>query len=151
MPARKKVLAVSSGGGHWVELLRVRPAFADSDVVFVTVDSAYQLDVPGYRFYRVCDASRDTWFRLFRCSFEVLLILLKENPDVVISMGAAPGYLAVRLGKLLGAKTVWLDSIANAEDLSMSGALAGRCADLWLTQWPHLAGDKGPYFRGALL
>jgi exopolysaccharide biosynthesis glucuronosyltransferase PssD len=74
-----------------------------------------------------------------------------ERPDVVISTGAAPGYIAIRLGKLLGAKTVWLDSIANVEHLSMSGALVGRYADLWLTQWPHLEKEDGPRFKGAVL
>ena len=148
---RKKVLAVSSGGGHWIELLQIRPAFDGCEVVFVTVDQTYEAEVLGHKFYSVSDADRYTWGRLLRCSCEIFLILLRENPDVVFSVGAAPGYLAVRLGKLLGAKTIWLDSIANAEVLSMSGAMAKHCADLWLTQWRHLAGQHGPHFRGAIL
>jgi hypothetical protein len=44
---RKKILAVSSGGGHWIELLRVRPAFEGADVVYVTVRRDYAGDVPG--------------------------------------------------------------------------------------------------------
>ena len=78
-------------------------------------------------------------------------IMLRERPDVIISTGAAPGLLAVVLGKLMGARTLWLDSIANADRLSLSGKLAGRYANLWLTQWPHLAGVDGPSFRGAVL
>jgi hypothetical protein len=41
--------------------------------------------------------------------------------------------------------------MANIEDLSMSGARAGRYADLWLTQWPHLAKAEGPYYGGSVL
>ena len=70
---------------------------------------------------------------------------------MIVSTGAAPGYIAIRLGKLFGARSVWVDSIANPEQLSMSGAMAGRYADLWLTQWPHLAKRDGPYYRGAVL
>lgn len=70
---------------------------------------------------------------------------------MVLSTGAAPGYIAVRLGKLIGAKTIWIDSIANVEHLSMAGELAGQHADLWLTQWPHLAKADGPHFHGAVL
>jgi hypothetical protein len=82
---------------------------------------------------------------------EVFWIICKERPDIVISTGAAPGYLAIRVGKLFGARSVWVDSIANAEQLSMSGAMAGRYADLWLTQWPDLAKPDGPHYRGAVL
>jgi len=68
-----------------------------------------------------------------------------------VTTGAAPGYLAIRLGRLMGAKTIWVDSVANAEELSMSGRLAGRHAGLWLTQWAHLAGRPGPEYRGSVL
>lgn len=148
---RKKVLAVASGGGHWVQLLRIAPAFADCHVVFVTVREAYHSDVPGQKFYAVGDATRCTKMHLLRTASRLFWIVCKERPDVVVSTGAAPGYLAVLTGKLIGAKTVWVDSIANVERLSLSGALARRYADLWLTQWPHLAREGGPHFRGAVL
>jgi len=59
--------------------------------------------------------------------------------------------MAVRMAKWFGARAAWIDSIANAEELSMSGRLAGRYAKLWLTQWPHLAQAQGPYYAGAVL
>jgi UDP-N-acetylglucosamine:LPS N-acetylglucosamine transferase len=148
---RKKLLAVASGGGHWVQLLRLRPAFIDCEVVFVTVDQAYRADVHDHKFYSISDATRRTVSRLVRATLEVFWIICKERPDIVISTGAAPGYLAIRVGKLFGARSVWVDSIANAEQLSMSGAMAGRYADLWLTQWPDLAKPDGPHYRGAVL
>ena len=55
------------------------------------------------------------------------------------------------LAKKLGATTVWIDSIANVEELSMSGRHARRHADVWLTQWPHLAQPDGPHYRGGVL
>jgi UDP-N-acetylglucosamine:LPS N-acetylglucosamine transferase len=148
---RKKLLAVASGGGHWVQLLRLGAAFVDCDVVFVTVDQVYRADVPGHKFYSISDATRQTVIRLVRAMLELFWIICKERPDIIISTGAAPGFIAIRLGKLLGARTIWLDSIANVEQLSMSGAKVGKYADLWLTQWPHLAKEDGPYFRGAVL
>jgi cellulose synthase/poly-beta-1,6-N-acetylglucosamine synthase-like glycosyltransferase len=74
-----------------------------------------------------------------------------SGPHKVITTGAAPGFFAVRLGKLLGAQCCWLDSIANAERLSLSGERAGPVADLWLTQWPGLASPHGPHYQGAVL
>lgn len=145
-------MAVASGGGHWVQLLRLRPAFVDSEVIFAGANSACITDVQGHKFYSICEnATRWNKIRLIRAALKVFWIICVEWPDVVISTGAAPGYIAIRMGKLMGAKTIWLDSIANAEHLSMSGAMVGRYADLWLTQWPHLEKEGGPYFRGAVL
>lgn len=147
-----RVLAVSSGGGHWVELLRVRPAFEGADVAYVTVSREYQRDIGEARFHVVNDATRWSKFAALWQAFRVLLILLRERPDVVITTGAAPGYFALRMGKWFGARTIWLDSIANVEELSMSGQMAGRFADLWLTQWPHLAKPDGrPSCAGVVL
>lgn len=146
-----KVLAISSGGGHWVELMRVTPAFAGNDMVYVTVSDEYQRDVPGARFWRINDATQWNKLGLLKMALRILWILLRERPDVVVSTGAAPGYFGLRIGKMLGARTIWLDSIANVEQLSMSGERVGKYADLWLTQWEHLAVDDGPSFRGAVL
>ncbi len=53
--AMQKVLAISSGGGHWVQLLRLRPAFEGCAVTYACVRPAYAEDVPGQAFvtYRI--------------------------------------------------------------------------------------------------
>ena len=151
-PRKTKVVAIASGGGHWVQLLRLRPAFADSDVTFVTVLPGYRSDVePGASFRVIPDSNRSEKLKVIASAISIFWMLLSERPDVVISTGAAPGYLALRIGKMLGARTIWVDSIANAEELSLSGQKAAGCADLWLTQWQHLAQDQGPHFKGSVL
>ena len=146
-----RIIAVSSGGGHWVQLLRLRPAFASCDVTFVTVHDSYQLQVIGSKFYVVNDATRWNKFGLIRLASKLAWIIWKSRPDVVISTGAAPGYIALRLGRWMGARTIWLDSIANVEHLSLSGHKIGKHADLWLTQWAHLARAEGPHYAGSVL
>ena len=152
MEKRKpKVLAISSGGGHWVQLLRLRPAFDGADLVFATVHPGYRADVEGSEFRIIQDANRHQKWALVMSAWSILLLLLIERPNIVISTGAAPGYFAVRLGKFLRMRTIWVDSVANAEELSMSGRKAGHCVDLWLTQWSHLAKDTGPKYFGNVL
>jgi UDP-N-acetylglucosamine:LPS N-acetylglucosamine transferase len=146
-----RVLAVSSGGGHWVELLRVMPAFRGCDVAYATVGEEYRSEIGGARFHVVNDATRWSRVGLLLMALKVLRVLMRERPDVVVTTGAAPGYFAVRFGRWIGARTIWLDSIANVEELSMSGRMAGQYADLWLTQWPHLASPGGPAYAGAVL
>ncbi|OAD23365.1 glycosyltransferase (PssD)-like protein [Candidatus Thiomargarita nelsonii] len=146
-----KLLAISSGGGHWVEMLRLRPAFARFNVTYVTVSNDYAADVPGECFRSISDATRWNKVKLMLVAGQILWRILYERPDVVISTGAAPGYFALRFGKLIGARTVWLDSIANVDELSMAGQMAGRYADMWLTQWSHLAREGGPEYFGAVI
>jgi len=148
---RKKILAIASGGGHWIELLRLQPAFSGSDVAYVTVQRDYAADVPGHRFHVIHDATRWSKASMLMMAGQLLLVMLRERPDVVVTTGAAPGYFAIRFGRWLGAKTVWVDSIANVEELSLSGRMAGKYADLWLTQWEHLSGTDHLEYAGAVL
>jgi UDP-N-acetylglucosamine:LPS N-acetylglucosamine transferase len=147
----RRILLVASGGGHWVQLLRLREAWQGQDVAYVTVQPSYRSQVPEARFYCVNDATRWDRWGLLKMVIHVAWIVLLERPDVVISSGAAPGLVALRAGKFLGARTVWLDSIANVESLSLSGQRVSSFADLQLTQWPHLESPDGPSFRGAVL
>jgi UDP-N-acetylglucosamine:LPS N-acetylglucosamine transferase len=150
--AKRKILAVASGGGHWVQLMRLRPLCDDYETCYATVQSEYKDQVDsGARFYTITDATRWSKLDLIRMILEVLWIVVKERPDIVITTGAAPGVAAIRAGKLIGAKTIWIDSIANIEQMSMSGVKVRRYADLWLTQWEHLARPDGPRFLGAVI
>lgn len=150
--SRPRVLAVASGGGHWIQLRRLGAAFAGSDIAYVSTYDDYAVDVPGARFYRVLDVTRKNGVRLAFTAAQLLMVILKERPDVVITTGAAPGLIALVLAKTLTrARTIWLDSIANCERMSTSGAQARRFADQWLTQWPELARPEGPHYWGVVL
>lgn len=151
MEDSKHILAVASSGGHWTQLRRLEPAFAGHRVSYVSTNAGYRCEVGAARFHRVRDASRWDKFGLVVLALQLLWILLRERPDVVISTGAAPGFFAIRLGKLLGARTIWIDSLANVDELSLSGRRLRRSADLWLTQWEHLAGPDGPRYAGWVL
>jgi exopolysaccharide biosynthesis glucuronosyltransferase PssD len=150
-PRPKKVLAVASGGGHWIELLRVIKAFDGQDIRFVTVRRAYRHDVPGHRLHVVTDATRWNPFRVGILAIQMLAIAILVRPSIVISTGSAPGLFGLVFGRLLGARTIWLDSLANVDRVSLSGSLARPFAGLWLTQWPHLARRQGPEYAGQVL
>jgi UDP-N-acetylglucosamine:LPS N-acetylglucosamine transferase len=149
-PAR--IVAISSGGGHWIQLQRLRPAFEGDDVAFVSVFPDYAEDVAGCRFYTVTDATRRNPWKLLRMFFELVSVLRRERPDLVITTGAAPGLIGLLAARLVTqARTMWVDSIANVERLSTSGRQARRFADVWLTQWPDLARPGGPEHWGSVL
>jgi UDP-N-acetylglucosamine:LPS N-acetylglucosamine transferase len=155
-----KVLAIASMGGHFVQLCRTLPAWQDCDVAIVTTDPGFRNEalaaaelagIVNARFHSVTDANRWRKIKLLQSLLDVTLVLLRERPDVVITTGAAPGYFALRIGRLLGARTIWLDSIANASELSLAGRKAGPHADLWLTQWEDLSRAEGPHYHGSVI
>ena len=148
----KKVLVVASGGGHWIQMRRLQPAFDGLEVVFASVHSAYAEEVPGNRFYTIRDVTRWDRIGLAMLIAQLALILLRERPQVVVTTGSAPGMIALALAKcLLRSRTMWIDSIANCEQISLSGMRAKRFCDVWLTQWPHLQKAGGPDCWGAVL
>jgi UDP-N-acetylglucosamine:LPS N-acetylglucosamine transferase len=146
-------MAIASGGGHWLQLRRLAPALDGADIVYVGVLAEYAADVPEARFYKVPNVTRLSIGRLLLLAPRLLRILIKERPNVVLTTGSAPGLIGIALAKtFIGARTVWIDSIANYECLSTSGRLARRFADVWLTQWPHLVNKPhGPLFWGSVL
>ncbi|PSL21974.1 hypothetical protein [Shimia abyssi] len=145
------VLAVSSGGGHWTQMQRLAPAFSGADVHFATTDASASEQVGAHNFYVYPDANKSTPIRLMLCVLSLVWIVLRVRPDVIVSTGAAGGFLAIRIGRLIGARTMFIDSIANARRLSVSAHLALNVADHVLSQWPGVAAKTGAEYRGAVI
>lgn len=145
-----KVVAIASAGGHWIQLLRLKPAYETQSLIFISTDARFAEMVKGYPFYTVPDANRWNKLQVLKMAVQVFKIIRREKPDVVISTGAAPGLLGILAGRSVGAKTVWIDSIANVEQLSLSGKLASRIASRTYTQWPNLA-TAAIHFNGNVL
>lgn len=144
---RKKVLAVASLGGHWVQLLRICHALSDAyDIEYVCTDGGAAAMTGGAPLHVVRDFSRWDAYRLPGEFMTLRRIIRRVHPDAVITTGAAPGLVAVAVARLEGIRTLWIDSIANSAALSGSGRIAARIADSTFTQWPALATDKVKYY-----
>lgn len=147
----KKILLVASHGGHWVQLNRIAKAFESMDLHFASTNLGLAGEVGSNSFHFVPDANLHEKYKLFKLALCSMILIFKVRPDFVISTGAAPGFFALMFGKLIGAKTIWIDSCANAEVMSMSGQKAKWVSDVWLTQWPQLAKNGGPEYWGAVI
>jgi UDP-N-acetylglucosamine:LPS N-acetylglucosamine transferase len=148
---KQKILAIASSGGHWVQLMRLSPAFVGADLIFVSTHPGYKDQVAGAVFHSVTDATRWEKMKLIKMAFEVRKIISVEKPDIIISTGAAPGLMAILWGRLLGKKTIWIDSIANVDRISMSGRIARPFTHLHLTQWEHLSNGISTLFKGTVI
>ena len=148
----KRLLLVASAGGHWVQLCRLAPAFEGMDVKFVTTVRRGNSPMGRRTVSTVSDASTRRPHQVFLLTLQMIWILLLFRPGVIVSTGAAPGVIAIWLGRLTGARTIWIDSIANSEKISLSARLVAGHADVRLTQWPHLADEAAKLgYIGAVL
>lgn len=145
------ILAGASGGGHWIELLRLRPAFTGFDVVYVSTFENYGKAVPDSRFYAVPDASRFSVAAFFPIFLQALKILRLEQPVAIVTTGSAPMLPFVFLGRLFGVKSLWIDSISSTQHMSMSGRIAKRVATKAIAQWPALAETQHVDYWGKII
>ena len=150
MAKNLRILAVASAGGHWTQLMRLRPALKESDLAFVSTRPMRD-GIGQSRFYCVPDANKSNKLKVIVLALRMLQVVLFERPDLVITTGAAPGYIALRFARVFGARTIWIDSMANVNQLSLSGRMALKYADVCLTQWPQLVRPEGPHFVGAVV
>lgn len=148
----KKILAAASFGGHWVQLMRLKPLLDQYDTAYASTNSELELALGSRdRFFLIHDAAADTKIRLLISFLEALLIVIRLRPSVVISTGAAPGLALIVWGRIFGAKTIWIDSVANAEHPSRSGMLAKRWSSVWISQWEDVAQRYGASYWGRVI
>jgi len=146
-----KVLAVASFGGHWIQLRSLRPLLDKFNTVYVSTNNEINSDAVGSRYFSVADASTSAKFKLLIQLAQLIYIFIVVRPKLVISTGASVGFFSVLLGKLFLCKTVWIDSVANYDQLSKSGELARKYSDIWLSQWEHVANQSGASYLGKVL
>ena len=136
----RKICLAASTGGHLTQLLRIEEAWRDMPHFFVTPGEPLSAGLTGgAKAYAVCAANRQQPLRVLRMFLQCATIVVRERPDVVISTGAAVGCILCLLVKLARGKVVWIDSISQADRLTLSGRIVRRFADLFLVQWPALA------------
>ena len=116
-----RVCLAASAGGHVTTRELMKTRLRDLGCVYV-----------------VGECNRNYPLRIIKVLIKCIRIAFSEKYDIVLSTGAAVGCIMCFLGKLRGARVIWLDSITNVESMSLSGRLVRHVADLCLVQWPEL-------------
>lgn len=148
-----KICLAASAGGHLVQLLKISQCWQDYDRFFVTTSHAVieKLKQQGSAFV-VGECNRQHPLEVVKVFWRCMKIIYRQKPDIIISTGAAAGCMLCYLGKLSGAKVIWLDSIANTEKLSLSGRMVLPIADLILSQWQDVSAKyKKVQFAGSVV
>lgn len=145
----KKVLAVASYGGHWKQLCRLSEFLSEYETTYLTTNE-YEKD-PSKNILYINDANKSNKVGLIKLFVRTFFIYLKIKPDIVITTGAAPGLMMVLVSFIFRKKSIWIDSIANGNELSLSGKLAKKFATHTLSQWKEVADKESVTYKGALI
>lgn len=135
-----KICLAASSGGHLSQLLKLSESWKSRETFCVTTTDVIGSKTHEFgKVYVVGECNREHPLQVAKVLLRCLRLVFRERPHVVISTGAAAGCITCFLGKLLGAKVIWIDSITNIERISLSGRMVRYISDLFLVQWPELA------------
>ncbi|HDY76086.1 MAG TPA: oligosaccharide biosynthesis protein Alg14 [Candidatus Marinimicrobia bacterium] len=122
------------------QLLKLAESWEGYDTFCITTTDVIREKLQKYgKAHTVGECNREHPLKTIAVLLRCTKAVFREKPQVVISTGAAAGCMVCFLGKLLGAKVIWIDSITNVERISLSGRMVRYISDLFLVQWPELA------------
>lgn len=142
---QKKVMFISSTGGHFHEMSQLKPLLEKYDYYIVTEktsDKMYLKDKHpkkvSYLVYGTKDHMLVYPFKLFYNTFKSLFIYLLVRPKVIITTGAHTAGPMCCIGKILGSKIIFIETMANLNTKTITGRIIYKFADLFIVQWESM-------------
>lgn len=149
---RRRVCLAYSPGGHYAELRRALDGIELVDCCHVTFDDGRARRLPeGHRLWRLVHPRRSVWRTLLN-ALQALVVILWERPRLVVSTGADVAVAPVILARLVGARTVFIETGGTLEP-SLAGRLVYPFTNLFIVPWPEKlqAFPEAVLARGLLL
>ena len=145
---KKKVMFISSTGGHLEELTQLKKMFSKYDYHIVTEKTKSNLSLKNKYPNKVSCLTYGTYttlgkkitypFKLLLNCFKSLFIYIKFRPKYIVSTGAHTAGPMCLLGKIFGSKIIFIETFANSKTKSKTGTLVYKFADLFIVQWEEM-------------
>jgi UDP-N-acetylglucosamine:LPS N-acetylglucosamine transferase len=141
---RAEVLLVCSTGGHLLQLLALRGAWADFSRVWVTFDKTDARSLLAEERVVFAHGPTNRNFglvavrNLLRNLVGAARLLRVVRPRVVLTTGAGVAVPYAWIGRALGARVVYVESLTRIEAPSLSCRLIAPVASRIYAQWPEL-------------
>jgi len=147
-----KICIACSAGGHLMEAMEFLPALRGHKRFFVTFEREQVRGVlKKEKVYFVIDPKRNPK-KLLQNFNQAMKILNKEDPDIVLSTGAAAAIPLCVAAKMLRKKLIFVETIAAINRPSLSGRVVYPIADIFVVQWKNLLKHyKGAVYGGPLI
>ena len=136
-----KICFAASSGGHFDQLMMLRPLMEQHDSFIVTEKTAYETNVQGIKMYYMIQVNREEincLLKLLVNTFKSLRLYFAEKPDVIICTGVLAMIPLCLICKLFGKKLIFIESFAKVTSPTRSGKLLYRFADQFYVQWPQM-------------
>lgn len=141
----RRVLFISSAGGHLSEMLELKELFNQYDYHIITEKTKSTLSLTkkypnhvDYLIYGTKDHMLTYPFRLLANCFKSLYFYIKLRPQVIITTGAHTAGPMCCIGKIFGSKIIYIESFANIHTKTVTGRLVYHFADLFIVQWESM-------------
>ena len=141
----KKVLFISSTGGHFSEMMELKSMFKNYDYHIITekTKTSHSLKEKygkriNFLIYGTKDHKLVYPFKLMANCFISLFLYIKLRPKVIITTGAHTAGPMCCIGKLFGSKIVFIETFANINKRTVTGNLIYKFADLFIVQWESM-------------
>ncbi|MFV0255153.1 MAG: PssD/Cps14F family polysaccharide biosynthesis glycosyltransferase [Erysipelotrichaceae bacterium] len=141
----KKVLFISSTGGHLSELLQLKSLFSKCDFTIVSEKTKSNLSLkdkyPDKVHFLKYGTKHNLLLYLFIFPYNCLVSLylfLKLKPDVVVSTGAHTAVPMCYLAHFFKKKIIYIETFANIHTKTLSGKLVYPIADHFIVQWQSM-------------
>ena len=131
-----KICFVTSSGGHLTHLMQLKEWWKDKDRFWVTFDKedSESILMKEKKYWCYFPTNRNIK-NLIKNTFLAVKILFKERPDLIISSGAAPAIPFFYLGKLIGAKVVYIEVYDRIDKATNTRKIVYPISDLFVLQW----------------
>ena len=141
----KKVLFISSTGGHFSELMQLKPLFKKYDSYIITekdkTNEKFKLEY-GDKFFFLPYGTRSKIFSyifkyLFLC-FKSIYSFIKIRPKYIVTTGTHTALPMCYIGKLFGSKIIFIETYANTKSKTLSGRMIYPISNLFIVQWESM-------------
>ena len=141
----KKVLFISSTGGHLSEMLQLKPLFKKYDYHIITEKTKSTIGLKDkyknkvdYLVYGTKHHMLSYIFIFTYNIFKSLFLFIKIRPKIIITTGTHTAVPICYIGKLFGSKIIFIETFANSETKTLSGKLVYPIANLFIVQWESM-------------
>ncbi len=134
-----KICLVGSSGGHLTHLYQLKKFWENKNRFWVTFDKEDARSIlENEKVYNCYYPTNRNLKNLIRNTFVALKVLKKERPDIIISSGAAIAVPFFYLGKIFGAKTVYIEVFDRIDKPTLTGKLVYPVTDKFIIQWEEM-------------
>ena len=136
-----KIVFAASSGGHYEQLLMLKPLMEKYDSVLVTEKTDYSAGDTGIKTYYMHQINRKELLflpKLIANSWRSLVLIIKERPKVMITTGVLAVIPLALLIKMFGGKLIYIESFAKVCSKNLTGNLLYRFADQIYVQWEEM-------------